>query len=65
MGPRNAVLGGRNARSKGCAGPWWTHAGGATGGFGGAPFYGAAQRCTGWAKRKEHGLCWVVAGTCR
>eukprot|EP00959_Pyramimonas_sp_CCMP1952_P180861 3782101-Pyramimonas_sp.AAC.1 len=35
MGPRNAVLGGRSAGSKGCAGRWRTHAGGATGTFGG------------------------------
>eukprot|EP00959_Pyramimonas_sp_CCMP1952_P024626 516837-Pyramimonas_sp.AAC.1 len=57
LGPRSAVLGGRNARSKGCAGWWRTHAAGATGTFGGAP-YGATKRRTGWVKRREQGLCW-------
>eukprot|EP00959_Pyramimonas_sp_CCMP1952_P270964 5664794-Pyramimonas_sp.AAC.1 len=33
-----------------CAGWWRTHAGGATGTFGGAP-YGATKRCTGWVRR--------------
>eukprot|EP00959_Pyramimonas_sp_CCMP1952_P249373 5212682-Pyramimonas_sp.AAC.1 len=33
---------------------WGTHAGGPTGGFGGAP-YGAAKRCAGWVKRMEGG----------
>eukprot|EP00959_Pyramimonas_sp_CCMP1952_P009664 201807-Pyramimonas_sp.AAC.1 len=57
MRQRNAVLGGRNAGSKGCAGWWRTHAGGATGTFGGAS-HGATKRCTGWVKRREQGLCW-------
>eukprot|EP00959_Pyramimonas_sp_CCMP1952_P342709 7179688-Pyramimonas_sp.AAC.1 len=57
MGPRSAVLGGRNAGSEGCAGWWLTHSGGAGGTFGGAP-YGATERCTGWVKRREQGLCW-------
>eukprot|EP00959_Pyramimonas_sp_CCMP1952_P166672 3483529-Pyramimonas_sp.AAC.1 len=34
-----------------------THAGGRTGADGGTPF-GATQRCTGWVKRREQGLCW-------
>eukprot|EP00959_Pyramimonas_sp_CCMP1952_P421881 8838219-Pyramimonas_sp.AAC.1 len=52
MGPRSAVLGGRNAGSKGCAGRWLTHAGGPTGTFGGAP-YGATKRCAGWVGESQ------------
>eukprot|EP00959_Pyramimonas_sp_CCMP1952_P466895 9490703-Pyramimonas_sp.AAC.1 len=59
MGPRNAVLGGGNR----CTGWWRTHAGGANGTLGGAP-YGATKRCTGWVKRREQRLYWVVADTC-
>eukprot|EP00959_Pyramimonas_sp_CCMP1952_P050997 1065212-Pyramimonas_sp.AAC.1 len=62
MGPRNAVLGGRSAGSMGRVGRWRTHAGGATGTFGGA--YGATKRCTGCAKRREQGLCRAVADAC-
>eukprot|EP00959_Pyramimonas_sp_CCMP1952_P009595 200215-Pyramimonas_sp.AAC.1 len=25
------------------------------------PPYGATKPCTGWVKRKEQGLCWLVA----
>eukprot|EP00959_Pyramimonas_sp_CCMP1952_P236292 4938252-Pyramimonas_sp.AAC.1 len=46
MGPRSPVLGGWNARSKGRAGWWRTHAGGATGAVGGAPS-GATKGFTG------------------
>eukprot|EP00959_Pyramimonas_sp_CCMP1952_P094931 1985395-Pyramimonas_sp.AAC.2 len=63
MGPRNSVMRGRNAGGKGYAGRWRTHAGGATGTFGGPP-HGATTRCTAWAKRKEQGLFWVVADAC-
>eukprot|EP00959_Pyramimonas_sp_CCMP1952_P047738 996555-Pyramimonas_sp.AAC.1 len=60
MAPRSAVLGGRNAGSKGCVGWWMTHAGGATGTFGG-PLYGTTKRCAGCVKRREQRLCWMVA----
>eukprot|EP00959_Pyramimonas_sp_CCMP1952_P063022 1317317-Pyramimonas_sp.AAC.1 len=65
--PRSAVLGGWNAGSKGCAGWWQAHAGGATETLGGAP-YGATERCTGCVKRRGQWLHWVVAdarGRCK
>eukprot|EP00959_Pyramimonas_sp_CCMP1952_P286661 5994206-Pyramimonas_sp.AAC.1 len=40
MGPRKAAVGGRNARGKGCAGWWRTHAGDTTGTFAGTPIWG-------------------------
>eukprot|EP00959_Pyramimonas_sp_CCMP1952_P068544 1430539-Pyramimonas_sp.AAC.1 len=31
--------------------------------FSGAP-YRATKRCTGWVKRREQGLCWVLTDAC-
>eukprot|EP00959_Pyramimonas_sp_CCMP1952_P162607 3399628-Pyramimonas_sp.AAC.1 len=42
MGPRSAVISRGNAGNNGCVGWWLTHAGGASGTFGGFP-YGATK----------------------